>query len=210
MTTLLYHITSISNLLTLLQCGELRSKNRLQRSQTQYASIAYEHIQNRRASITVPCGSRGNLHDYVPFYFAARSPMLYAIHKGYVQGYEEGQQSILHLVTSTEAIADAALEFVFSDGHAVVSYTNFYNDLTLLPDVIDWEIMGAKVWHDTHEDGDRKRRRQAEFLVYQSVPWSLICGIGVHNRTVANQVTQTLEKYGQTTDVRTLPTDYYY
>lgn len=136
--------------------------------------------------------------------------MLYAIHKGYVQGYEEGQQSILHLVTSTEAIADAALEFVFSDGHAVVSYTNFYNDLTLLPDVIDWEIMGAKVWHDTHEDGDRKRRRQAEFLVYQSVPWSLICGIGVHNRTVANQVTQTLEKYGQTTDVRTLPTDYYY
>ena len=210
MTILLYHITSLSNLSTLLQCGELLSKNRLQRSQTQYASIAYEHIQHRRASITIPYEPGGNLHDYVPFYFAARSPMLFAIHKGSVQGYGEGQQSILHLVTSTEAIADAALDFVFSDGHAVVSYTNFYNDLALLPDVIDWDIMRAKVWRDTHEDGDRKRRRQAEFLVYQSVPWSLIRGIGVYSKTIADQVTQTLKNYGQTTDVRTLPTDYYY
>ena len=209
MTTRLYHITHISNLPALLQCAELRSKNKLTNSKTEYKSIAYEHIQDRRASISVPYGLGGTLHDYVPFYFAARSPMLYAIHKGYVEGYEDGQQSILHLVTSAESIANASLNFVFSDGHAVMGYTSFYDDLSSLSAVIDWEIMKDVYWHDTDDDGDLKRRRQAEFLVHQSVPWSLIDGIGVKNRTIADRVNQTLQEFGYTTSVRRVSAYYY-
>lgn len=133
----------------------------------------------------------------------------YAIHKGYVEGYEGDQASILHLVISPEDIANASLDFVFSDGHAVMGYTTFYDDLASLPEAIDWEIMEARVWRDTDEDGDRKRRRQAEFLVYQSVPWSLIRGIGVQNKAVKDNVNQLLEIFGQTTDVRVLPSYYY-
>ena len=209
MTTRLYHITSIRNLPALLQCGELRSKNQLQSGQADYTSIAYEHIQDRRASKAVPCGPGGTLHDYVPFYFAARSPMLYAIHRGNVEGYEDGQASILHLVTSPEDIANASLDFVFTDGHAVMGYTAFYNDLASLPEAIDWEIMKAEYWNDTDADGDRKRRRQAEFLVYQRVPWSLILGIGVQNQAAKGKVNKILEACGQTADVRVLPHYYY-
>ena len=209
MTTRLSHITSIRNLSVLLQCGELRSKNQQQITQASYTYIAYKHIQDRRAAKTVPCGPGGTLHDYVPFYFAARSPMLYAIHKGYVEGYEAGQASILHLVTSPEAIGNASLDFVFSDGHAVMGYTTFYDDLASLPEAIDWEIMKAEYWNDTDEDGDRKRRRQAEFLVYQRFPWSLILGIGVQNQATAGKVNQILKACGQTADVRVLPNYYY-
>lgn len=209
MSTRLYHITSIRNLPAILQCGELRSKNLLQTSQDNYTSIAYEHIQDRRANKVVPCGSGGNLHDYVPFYFAARSPMLYAIHKGYVEGYESGQASILHLVTSPADIANASLDFVFTDGHAVIGYTTFYDDLASLPEAIDWEMMEAKVWRDTNEDGDRKRRRQAEFLVHQRVPWSLILGIGVQNQAAKGKVNKILKACGQSADVRVLPHYYY-
>jgi hypothetical protein len=209
MPTWIYHITSISNLSTLLQCGKLRSKNQLQNSNISYASIAYEHIQERRSTIAVPCGQSGTLHDYVPFYFAARSPMLYAIHKGQVNGYQAQQSDILHLVTTAEAIADASLGFVFSDGHAVMRYTSFYDNLTALQATIDWDIMKAKYWHDTDEDGDRKRRRQAEFLVYESVPWSLIRGIGVINQAIADEVTRTLYQFGQTTPVK-VRRNYYY
>lgn len=45
--------------------------------------------------------------------------------------------------------------------------------------------MGERYWNDTPEDGDRKRRRQAEFLVYTSLPWRLIEEIGVISRKAA-------------------------
>jgi hypothetical protein len=50
-------------------------------------SIAYEGIQQRRSEIEIPIPPYGILHDYIPFYFAPRSPMLYAIHKGMILGY---------------------------------------------------------------------------------------------------------------------------
>ena len=135
--------------------------------------------------------------------------MLFAIHKGKIEGYEGGQASILHLVTSPQDIANASLDFVFTDGHAVMGYTTFYNDLASLSEAIDWEIMESQYWNDTNEDGDRKRRRQAEFLVYRRVPWSLIRGIGVQNEAAKGEVNKILEDCGQTADVRVLPNYYY-
>lgn len=41
--------------------------------------------------------------------------------------------------------------------------------------------MRGRAWFDTKEDGDRKRRRQAEFLVHGFLSWRLIEGIGTYN-----------------------------
>lgn len=35
---------------------------------------------------------------------------------------------------------------------------------------IDWRIINASKWFDTWDDPDRKRRKQAEFLIYKSLP----------------------------------------
>jgi hypothetical protein len=209
MPTWLYHITPIENLSAILQSGQLLAKNQLQAQATAHTSIAYEHIQDRRSRITVPCGPGGVLHDYVPFYFAPRSPMLYAIHRGSVSSYSQGQASILHLSVTFEDISRASLNYVFTDGHAVMGYTSFYDHEAYLDEAIDEEVMQATYWNDTDEDGDRKRRRQAEFLVHQALPWSLIRGIGVISGSVQTQVLQILTQHGQTTPVVVRPRWYY-
>ena len=208
MTTDIYHITHINNLESILQLGGLIANNWLKRQQINYQDIAHINIQDRRALIRVPCAAGGWLHDYIPFYFAPRSPMLYAIHKGNIQGYTEGQTPIIHIVTEAEIISNNNLVFAFTDGHGIMHSSDFYDDLQRL-DMIDWEIMEAKYWNDTPEDVDRKRRRQAEFLVHQFCPLELITEIGVINSTVQLKVQQILQKFNCQTPVKVYPRWYY-
>jgi hypothetical protein len=127
----------------------------------------------------VDCGPDGTLNDYVPFYFGPRSPMLYTISKGNVRQYQDGQEPIVHLQFSAEAIVAADLAFVYSDGHAVIEISTFHDDLAAVADHVDLELMARRYWYDTLQDPDRMRRRQAEFLVHGSVPWLLVERIGV-------------------------------
>lgn len=208
MPTPIYHITHIRNLQSILKLGGLIANNRLKQQQINYQDIAHGSIQDRRTLIRVPCAAGGCLHDYIPFYFAPRSPMLYTINRGNVEGYAEGQNPILHIVTEAEIISANNLVFAFTDGHAVMDYSEFYDDLQFL-NMIDWEIMRAKYWNNTQEDGDRRRRRQAEFLVHQLCPWALITEIGVINHTVSSQVEQILQNFNCQTPVRVYPSWYY-
>lgn len=114
--------------------------------------------------------------------------MLGAIHIGAVEGYKGGQRAVIHLVADAEAIASTASAWVFTDGHAEIALSQFYTDLTQLPTAIDWQVMRDKYWRDTDDDGDRKRRRQAEFLVHRFCPWSLITTIGVMDKGVQGRV----------------------
>lgn len=128
------------------------------------------------------------MSDYVPFYFAPRSPMLFAIHRGNVEGYDGGQEGVLHLVSNAEAVDRAAdLQFCFTEGHAEMGFSEFFEDLHDLSKV-DWRVMKALYWRDTEEDLDRKRRRQAEFLVHRFFPWPLVTQIAVMNDKVAHEV----------------------
>ena len=189
--TPIYHITHLRNLPSILEHGGLYANSlRLGRG-IEHVNIAHTSIQDRRATTVVPLAPGGNLHDYVPFYFAPRSPMLYSIHRGNVEGYTEGEAPILHLVANAEAVAASGQGFVFTDGHAIMAFTDFYNDLRDL-DKIDWEVIKAKYWRDTLDDNDRVRRRNAEFLVHQFVPWELIQAIGVMYKAVAVKVERML------------------
>jgi hypothetical protein len=53
--------------------------------------------------------------------------------------------------------------------------------------------MKEKFWNDNNTDGDRKRRRQAEFLVQKFFPFHLILGIGVMSEKIASCVKEFLE-----------------
>jgi hypothetical protein len=153
----------------------------------QATSIAYQHIKDRRMQREVKVSKGGTLADYVPFYFAPRSPMLYVIHRGFVEEYQGGQNSILHLVTSAELISKMGLGFTFTDGHADVTISRFFTNLSDL-DHIDWDVMQSRYWKTTMEYPDRKRRRQAEFLVHSFLQWELITGIGVRLKKIQQQV----------------------
>lgn len=153
----------------------------------------------------VPVSGAGTLHDYVPFYFAPRSSMLFTISRGNVPSCPEGQTSVVHLVSSVERVSDSNLPFVFTDGHGIMALTNYYDDLSLLK-ALDWELMKARYWADTLSDPDRKRRRQAEFLVRDFFPWSLTTDVGVISDTVRQQVK---EATGGSVPVMIRPNWYY-
>ena len=186
--TLIYHITDASNLRLILENDGLYCINAMREDNRPHKNIAYEHIQDRRSRTRVPINPYGTLHDYVPFYFAPRSPMLYTIDKGNVPGYIGGQKSIIYLVSLIEFV-DGKRPWVFTDGHGTMAFTNYYNDLNFL-DEIDWDVMDSKYWYDTSDDPDRKRRRQAEFLVHRYFPLSLVQGIGVYDSQVELYVKQ--------------------
>lgn len=206
--TPIYHITHVDNLESILTTGGLLAYNAMNVGALDYINIAYTSIQSRRARTPVPVAAGGVLHDYVPFYFAPRSPMLYTISRGNVEGYTEGQQPVIHLVSTAQIVQSAKLPFAFTDGHAIVAISEFFDDLSQL-NRIDWNIMRSRYWFDTIEDGDRKRRRQAEFLVYNSFSWHLITEIGVINTTIHARVQQVLQKFTISGQVRVRPNWYY-
>lgn len=191
---LLYHIPDFSNLESILQQGGLLANNVVKEKGIKYENIAHHNIQDRRSMKTVPLPPNGDLHDYVPFYFAPKSPMLYAIYKGQVAEYEKGQDQIIYLISRIDIIHNAGLDYVFTDGHAVMGFTDFFKNLKDL-DKIDWEVMKSRYWFDTEEDPDRKRRRQAEFLVHKVVPIDILLGFAVKNDEMKQKVEAAIHKY---------------
>jgi hypothetical protein len=115
--------------------------------------------------------------DYVPFYFAPRSPMMYRIacdHRDRVPDrYRGGDEPLVYLATTVEAVVDAGLTWVATDGNAATATTEFTTRLEVMSRMVDWALMEAERWNNTQDDPDRQRRRQAEFLVYRSLPLTL-------------------------------------
>ena len=171
--------------------------------------IGYQHIKDRRLTRPVPLSPGDFVGDYVPFYFAPRSPMLFVIHKGSVPGYSGGQTEVVHLVSTIERVEAAGLGWVFTDGHAEMApLTDFYDDLTDL-NKVDWELMQSRYWFDTDDYPDRMRRRQAEFLVHGFFPWELVDSIGVCNEATAARVYEVLETLAHKPQVAIEQTWYY-
>jgi hypothetical protein len=202
----IYHITHHSNLPRILDAGGLLCDK--EAGEGPLVSIAYDNLKQRREHTTVPCAPYGVLADYVPFYFAPRSPMLYAIHKGYVARYTGSQDEIVYLVSSVQAVLQRELGFVFTDGHPIIRITRFFNNTADLNQV-DWQVMRSKAWHNTDADPDRKRRRQAEFLVHRFFPWDLVEMIVVRGIDMRNRVLGCLTERGYNTPVY-LRSSWYY
>ncbi|WMJ16560.1 DUF4433 domain-containing protein [Geobacillus proteiniphilus] len=204
----LYHITHYRNLHSIFAHGGLLANSLAKTKNIPYINIAHASIQSHRLTTFVPLPPYGTLHDYVPFYFAPRSPMLYAINKGHVEGYTGGQDEVVYLLSRTDIIHSSGLKYVFTNGHAIMAMTDFYNDLKDL-NQIDWHIMRSIYWRDTEDDPDRKRRRQAEFLVYGFVPIHLLVAVAVKSSEWESKVKQIVLQYGYKGSVVIRP-DWYF
>jgi hypothetical protein len=82
-----------------------------------------------------------------------------------------------------------------------MALSEFYNQSSDL-NKIDWQIMKEIYWNDTEQDGDRKRRRQAEFLVKDFFPVHCLEGIAVKDRETETEIKKILEKHGNILPVR--------
>lgn len=190
----LIHITDVGNLPSILRDGGLLSHARLRELGRRPRDISYDSVQEKRARKQVPCGSGGCLHDYVPMFFGIRPPMLLPIKSGRVPGAEHDR--IVHLVSWLPAVRATDVDCVFADGHGIMATTQFFtNDSDL--DKIDWPLMRSKYWNDTQQDGDRLRRRQAEFLVRDFLPWQVFEHVGTFTEDVMFDVRAAFQAHGQ-------------
>lgn len=185
--TPVFRMTHIENLSTLLERGALHASNCSPSDGLPYRTIHNVDIQQVRSAQRLDCGPRGVIHDYVPFYFGPRSPMLLQLHTGRVEGFGETQGRVIYLVSCAQDIAASGASFVFSDGHGIAAYTRWFDDLAHLGEV-NWDIVYADYWYDNADHMDRQRRKQAEFLVYQTCEWRLIAEIGVIDVATKSEV----------------------
>lgn len=144
-----------------------------------FVNIGFQSLITSRGLTPVKVAPWGVLNDYVPFYFTPRSPMLYMIHKGKVPDYEGTQEELVYLVSNVEIIQEAGVPFVFTDRHAKLGYAEHYNDYKRLAE-LDWKTIQSDDWGQQY-GVTKKEKKQAEFLVYQSLSINLVQGIICHN-----------------------------
>ena len=192
--TPIYRFVHVDNLEVFLHRGALHAPNHTPEDGHVYLTIHNLDIQQHRRVRQIPRGPGDVIHDYVSFYFGALSPMLLQLHTGRVEGYAQGQEPLIYLVSSAQIVEESGARFVFSDGHGIAAFTILYDDLASL-DQVDWSTVSARYWKDTLDDMDRKRRKQAEFLINRECDWALIQEIGVVTKTMKTRVEGILSRF---------------
>ena len=215
----LFHITAIANLQKICAAGALVSKNIGQLAGIDYQNIAHRGAQGARAARAAPNPPGGLIHDYVPFYFAPRSPMLSAIENGKVVDCQWRQSDIVHFETTIDRVAQGDKPFVFFDRNATLPYSEVYTSLDNLNEVA-WDLFFEQPQLDGYckyffdrpsmaKHADRMERRQAEFLVKDLVPLDRFLKIGVIDGDRAVEVRTILAAAGVNLPVE-VKTDWYF
>ncbi|MFC9969456.1 DUF4433 domain-containing protein [Spirillospora sp. NPDC127200] len=171
----LLHFTHLDNLAEIVRVGLLSDNRRHQGVR----ECGQPGIKERRRSRRVPVAPGGVVADYVPFYFAPRSPMLRSIVGGQVRQYDSDQTHLIYLITRLSHVVGAGLRWTATDRNAVLRTARFTTMATELAGHVDWEVMESRYWSNTVKDGSRRERRMAELLVHEAVPWQVFSHVAV-------------------------------
>lgn len=185
----IFHITHVDNLPAILTTGGLLSDAAIRAHGGPQATIGMSAIKERRLKLPVHCHPGDMVGDCVPFYFCSRSIMLYVIHRRDNRdlGYGGGQEPIVHLRADLHTVvrwaSTCGRRWAFSLSNAGAYYASFRGSLTELH-CLDWQAIAARDFREPAvKDG-----KQAEFLVRDFLPWSLVNHVGVHSPAIQRQV----------------------
>ena len=201
----LYRITHYMNLPDIVQRGMFCATH--PGALKDAVVIGNPDLINGRGGRAVPVVPNGVLNDYVPFYLGPHSPMLFGIKTGY-HAQQRPQREIVYVCSELSHVQALGLPFAFTDGHAYMQLSRFYNNVADLS-ALDWNVIPAKQWKRTEDDNDRQRRKQAEFLIHQHVPVAAIAAIIVYDQAMADWVTPLLAAAGVNFKVVVFPKWYY-
>lgn len=199
----LFRMTHIENIPHILQYGITHSTS--VNSNHNFMPIGDESIITTRNDFILDNGRK--LGEYIPFYFAIRTPMLYVVQNGYNMVSPTSAEKIIYCVSSVSKIIELGLDFVFTNGHAVDSFSLQYtiSDINDLDTIIDWEAIKAKYWKDDN-DLDLKRRKEAEFLVSGDIAFEGMLGFIVYNQTAKDRMVS----FGIKDSLVYIKSDYYF
>lgn len=181
----LYRMTHIENIPHILKNGITHSASRL--ANPDFVPIGDGSLIRTRNNFMLNNGR--HLGEYIPFYFGVRTPMLYVVQNGFNMVAPTPAEKIVYCVSSVQKIIDLHLDFVFTDGHAVDGFSAQYTaaDIENIDTILDKKAINAKYWRDDN-DLDRKRRKEAEFLVYGDIAMDAILGYLTYNDNAKNRL----------------------
>lgn len=204
----IYHICHVDRLSSILASNGLFSDAMVQKQGLPGMMVSMDHIKQRRLN-ELCLNSHPALYvgQCVPFYFCPRSVMLYMMHvRNEELSYKGGQGPIIHLeadLHETVEWADAnSRRWAFTLSNAGSRYFEDRANLAQLSE-IDWDAVQARRWTQCRE------KKQSEFLLEESFPWSLVKRIGVSNKVVYGQVLNILQQQEHRPTVE-VKTDWYY
>ncbi len=211
----IYHIVHADRLPSIIADDCLWCDAEIVRRSPPGTTIGMNDIKQRRLT-ELTLDSHPDLHvgDCVPFYFCPRSIMLYLLwqanHPELV--YRGGQDPIIHMeadLNSTVAWAEQqGYRWAFTLSNAGARYFEDRTDLAQL-DEINWDAVQNNGWGYRGVPQSVKEGKQAEFLVENSFPWSLISRIGVYSRPIYSQVREALRDIAHQPAVE-IKNDWYY
>ncbi len=185
----IYHITHVDNLPAIVAESHLVSDREMIRRGGPARTIGMSSIKRRRVEeLWVDRHPGTKVGDYVPLYFCPRSVMLYVIHMANHPelAYRGGQAPIVHLEADLHRVIqwadDNGRPWAFSLSNAGARYAEFRNQVNEL-DELDWDAIRNHIFRDP----EVKEAKQAEFLVYETLPFGLFDRIGVRSQHMADR-----------------------
>lgn len=180
----LYRMTHIENISHILEYGITHVSS--QNANVNYVSIGDSTLISTRNEFLLDNGTK--LGDYIPFYFCILTPMLYVIQKGY-NVKKINPEDIVYCVSSVQKIIDSNIGYIFTDGHAIETISTQFNfeNIEDIENLVDLKISKDPNFKDLN-DLDKKRRKQAEFLVDNDIPTHAILGFVVYNENAKNKL----------------------
>lgn len=173
-----------------------------------WVNIGSKELIDKRAKKVVNVGPGGNLNDYVPFYFTPFSPMMLNIKTGLGGVIQRKNEELLILVSSLHDVSQSGHDFLFTDSHAYSALASYYTDISDL-DKIDWQLLQDRDFKRDNSDLRKLDRYQAEALIHNHLPVSLLKGIVCYNKDVESSVKKIIDKHEQTLAVYARPGWYF-
>ncbi|GDY33041.1 DUF4433 domain-containing protein [Gandjariella thermophila] len=146
--------------------------------------------------------------DHVPFYIAAKSPMLFAVTRGHID-YNGGDDQLVFLGVSLGRIAESDLTWCVSDQNAACDLVSFSREVDQLGGFVDFDLLCQRMWNKTPDDQHRPSRRAAEVLVLDRMPLTLVSHVIAKTRVTLSKAEEALRTVGGTRQYR-VERDFYY
>lgn len=185
-----YHFTSLQNLDSVIEHG-LLSTNRKNQNAIQHVNVAAQGIQSRRSTMIVS-GAQGKVvHDYVPFYFAKRTPMQLAV----INKKNVDQELIIYFAVPL-GIIDSRAGIYFSDASANTDVPPRFYDASQSVHLsnLNWQVIRSGTW--SYPDEHERHQKMAELLVPEIVCMQEVAYIIAWNESMAQYIRARFEAKG--------------
>ncbi len=207
----IYHIVHVDRLPSIIVNDALWCDAIVVRHCPPGTTIGMSDIKRRRLEeLTLSSHPGLYIGQCVPFYFCPRSIMLYLLYQANHPEltYRGGQGPIIHLEADLYRTVSWANQhrrrWAFTLSNAGARYVEDRTDLAQLGE-INWDAVQARRW-----SGSLKEGKQAEFLLEEKFPWTLIERIGVHSLRVYQQTANAIQAGPHKPIVEIKKDDWYY